>query len=169
MKELILTALLLIFSIVTHADTVSINNFAVKENPFAQNEIAITAVDTAGNILENVNGLFSFTVNGFDENLRFDKGVAFYHHKMDRSSFLYVRHLNGNGTHAILYYVYKGDHKLTPIHISWILLLSIPVVLILLGYMFKKFIIVAAVIFVIFIFFNYHSQPRLRHIFRKHL
>ena len=72
------------------ADTVTIKHFVVKENPFAKNEIAIVATDTANNILENVNGKFAFTVNGFDEQLRFDKGTAFYRHKLDKSSFLYV-------------------------------------------------------------------------------
>jgi hypothetical protein len=158
MKKIILIISLSILSATfAFADKVSINHFAIKENPFAQNEIAISAVDTAHNVLENVNGVFSFTVNGFAEDLKFDKGTAFYHHKLDKSSFLYVKHVNDNGTHAILYYVYKGDHTLTPIHISWIVLLAIPIILIVLGYMFKKFIIIAAVIFVIFIFFNYHN------------
>jgi hypothetical protein len=158
MKKIILIITLIILSAtLAFADTVTINHFAIKENPFAQSEIAISAVDTAHNVLENVNGVFSFTVNGFAEDLKFDKGTAFYHHKLDKSSFLYVKHVNENGTHAILYYVYKGDHTLTPIHISWIVLLAIPIILIVLGYMFKKFIIIAAVIFVIFIFFNYHN------------
>ncbi len=158
MKKIILIISLVILSVTgAFADKVSINHFAIKENPFVQSEIAISAVDTANNILENVNGVFSFTVNGFAEDLKFDKGTAFYHHKLDKSSFLYVKHVNDNGTHATLYYVYKGDHTLTPIHISWILLLAIPIILIVLGYMFKKFIIIAAVIFVIFIFFNYHN------------
>jgi hypothetical protein len=38
------------------ADTVTmaINHFVVKENPFAKDEVAIVAVDTVGNIRENV-------------------------------------------------------------------------------------------------------------------
>jgi len=37
-------------------------------------------------------------------------------------------------------------------------LLAIPLALILLGYMFKRFIIIAVIIFVIFAFFNYHNN-----------
>jgi hypothetical protein len=33
------------------ADTISINHFVVKENPFAKDEIAIVAVDTARKML----------------------------------------------------------------------------------------------------------------------
>jgi hypothetical protein len=159
MKKLLLPVFLLLFYAgSSFADTVTIKHFAIKENPFAQNEIAVVAVDTASNILENVNGIFSFTVNGFQKDLHFDKGTAFYHEKLDKSSFLYVKHVDEAGTHSILYYVYKGDHKLIPVHISWIILLAIPILLIVLGYMFKKFIIIAAIIFIIFIYFNYNHN-----------
>jgi len=157
MKRLLIIICLVLSAGFAMADTVTINHFVIKENPFAKNEIAVVAVDTANNVLENVNGVFSFTVNGFDDPLTFDKGTAFYRHKLDKSSFLYVKHVNDAGTHSILYYVYKSDDKLIPIHISWIWLLAIPIILIVLGYMFKRFIIIAAVIFCIFLYFNYHN------------
>ena len=155
--------ILLIFCLITalasfvFADTIAINHFVIKENPFAKNEVAIIATDTANNIRENVNGTFNFTINGFDDALHFDKGTAFYRHKIDRSTFLYARHQNDSGTHSILYYVYKHDDKLSPWHISWVLLLAIPSALFLLAYMFKRFIIVAIIIFCIFVYFNYHA------------
>jgi hypothetical protein len=157
MKKLLFIIFLVVFSAgFTFADTVAINHFVIKENPFAKDEIAVVATDTANNILENVNGAFSFSVNGFQEQLRFDKGTAFYRHKLERSSFLYVKHVNDSGTHSILYYVYKGDNKLIPIHISWIVLLVIPLLLVLLAYLFKRFIIIAIIIFCIFLYFNHH-------------
>lgn len=136
--------------------TVAINHFVIKENPFAKDEVAVVATDSLNNIQENVNGTFEFSFNGLEDTLHFDKGTAFYRHKIERSTFLYVRHQNESGTHSILYYIYKND-KLNPFHISWVLLLAIPCVLILLAYMFKRFIIIAIIIFVIFVFFNYHS------------
>jgi hypothetical protein len=158
MKKLLLVACLTILSACfALADTVTIKHFEIKENPFAKDEIAIVATDTAHNILENVNGKFTFSVNGFTEQLRFEKGTAFYRHKLDKSSFLYVKHVNDSGTHSLLYYVYKTDDKLIPIHISWIVLLIIPVVLVVLSYMFKRFIIIAIIIFCIFLYFNHHA------------
>jgi len=144
-------------SAVTYADTILIKNFTIKENPFAKNEVAVVATDTAGVIQEHINGIFKFTINGFDENLTFENGTAFYHHKLDKSSFIYIKHNNETGSNSTLYYVYKQDTKLTPIHISWIILIAIPVILILLAYMFKRFIIIAAIIFCIFLYFNHHS------------
>jgi hypothetical protein len=158
MKKLLLVFCLIFISAgFAFADVIAINHFVVKENPFAKNEVAIIATDTANNILENVNGTFSFTVNGIEDTLHFDKGTAFYRHKIARSTFLYVRHQNESGTHSILYYVYKTDDKLIPQHISWIWLLAIPCALFLLAYMFKRFIIIAIIIFGIFVYFNYHA------------
>jgi len=159
MKKLLLLVYLIIATgSFAFADTVSvaINHFVVKENPFAQNEVAIVATDSLDNIQSNVSGQFTFTVNGFEEILKFDKGVAFYDHKLDRSSFIYAKHVNDNGTHSNLYYIYKGTDKLTCVHISWIVLLAVPLCLILLGYMFKRFIIIALIIFAIFLYFNQH-------------
>jgi len=139
------------------ADTITIHHFVIKENPFATDEIAVVATDTAGTIQENVNGIFNFTINGFEQALTFDKGTAFYRQKLQKSSFIYIKHQNDAGTHSMLYYVYRNSGKLTPIHISWIVLVAIPLALVLLGYLFRKFIIIAAIIFVIFLYFNYHN------------
>jgi hypothetical protein len=43
--------------------------------------VAIVAIDTLDNIREDVEGIFSFTINGFQEEMKFDKGTAFYHRK----------------------------------------------------------------------------------------
>lgn len=139
------------------AEGILIKNFVVKDNPFGTNEVAVVATDTAGVIQENVNGDFLFTVNGFQETLRFEHGTAFYHHKIARSSFMLLKHENEAGSHSTLFYVYKSDTKLIPIHINWLLLFSIPVILILLGYMFKRFIIIAAILLCVFVYFN-HSN-----------
>jgi hypothetical protein len=158
MKKILFTCcLLIIASGFAFADTVSIKHFVVKENPFAKDEIAIVAVDTGKNIQENVNGTFSFTINGFVETLKFEKGTAFFRHKLEKSSFIFARHQNDEGTTSMLYYVYRHDSKLTPVKISWILLIAIPLGLILIGYMFKRFIIIALIIFCIFLYFNYHN------------
>ncbi len=139
------------------ADNIAINHFVVKENPFAKDEIAIVATDSLGTIQENINGQFNFTINGFEDTLRFDKGTAFYRHKISKSSFIYAKHENESGTHSILYYIYKSQDTLRPFHISWVLLLAIPCGLFLLAYMFKRFIIIAIIIFGIFVYFNYHN------------
>lgn len=156
-KILFVVLLMLITGSCVFADTITIKKFVIKDNPFAESEVAVVATDSVGNIQENVEGVFAFTINGFQEQLKFEKGTAFYRHKLDKSSFFYVKHINDAGTHSMLYYIYKQDGKLHPFHISWTLLLIIPAGLFLLGYMFKRFIIIAIVIFLIFLYFNHHN------------
>ncbi len=103
----------------------------LKENPFADSEVAVVATDTAGNVQEKVEGVFAFTINGFQEQMKFEKGTAFYRHKLEKSAFFYVKHVNNDGTHSMLYYIYKQDGKLRPIHVSWVLLVIIPLALVL--------------------------------------
>ncbi len=160
MKKLLFAFCLLIASTtcaLAQVKTLAINHFEVRENNYASNEVVIVATDTAGHVLEDVNGVFNFTLNGFQDTLQFVNGVAFYKHKIDKSMFLYAKHINDSGTHSILYYIYNHNDKLMPLHISWILLLAIPCALFLLAYMFKRFIIIAIIIFVIFMYFNYHN------------
>jgi len=156
MKKILLACCLtLLTATFALADGIAINHFEIKENPFATGEVAIVAVDTAHHILENVTGNFTFTINGFEEQLAFDKGTAFYRHKIEKSTFMYIKHQNDSGTSSILYYIYSHNDKLTPLHISWILLLGIPCALFLLAYMFKRFIIIAIIIFCVFLYFNH--------------
>jgi hypothetical protein len=158
LKRIYLTiAVLVALSQFGWADTININHFVIKDNPFGQSQIAIVATDSLNNPLQNVNGDFTFAVNGFEQALTFNKGVAFYPPKIEKSIFLYLRHNNDVGTHSMLYYVYKHDDKLSPWHISWGWLLVIPLSLVLLGYLFKRFIIIAVIIFIIFIYFNHHN------------
>jgi len=161
MKKLLLFfCLMMSAGSVAFADTIAINHFEIRENPYAVDEISVVATDTLHNVLQNINGSFLFTINGFEDTLKFNSGVAFYKHKMVRSTFLYARHINDSGTHSILYYIYKSD-KLIVIHISWMWLLIIPLTLVLLAYMFKRFIIIAVIIFAIFMYFNYHNNLSL--------
>ena len=158
MKKIFLTCFIIVFSrAFALADTIAINHFLIKENPFAKDEVAVIATDTAGTIQESVNGIFTFSLNGFTEQLTFDKGTAFYRKKIEKSTFIYIRHQNDDGTHSMLYYIYRHDSKLSPVKISWVVLIGIPLALVLLGYLFKRFIIIALIIFCIFLYFN-HSN-----------
>jgi hypothetical protein len=158
MKKMLFVLLVtLLSSAVAFADPVLIKNFTVKENPFGKDELAVVATDTAGVIQEGINGTFKFSINGFDEDLDFKNGTAFYRRKLEKSSFIYIKHTNDMGSSSTLYYVYRQESKLTPIRISWVILIAIPCILILIGYMFRKLIIIAVVLFCIFLYFN-HSN-----------
>ncbi|MBE7177047.1 MAG: hypothetical protein INR69_11615 [Mucilaginibacter polytrichastri] len=146
---------LLVKTALVYAEPLSIDHFTIKENPFAKDEIAIVATDTGTVINETISGLFSFSINGFSQELRFDKGTAFYRHKIDKSTFVYIKHVNDTGTHSNLYYLYRHDGVITPVHIQWTYLVLIPVVILLLAYLFRKLLVLAVILIVGFFVFNH--------------
>ncbi|MXV51428.1 hypothetical protein GS399_10640 [Pedobacter sp. HMF7647] len=136
------------------AQSVFINNFIVKENLLKNSKLAIIAADEEDKPIESVNGTFIFSVNGFEQELKFHDGVAVAPQQVTKSTFVYVKHVNDNGTHAKLYYVIKKEGDLNPIKISWFILIAIPVILILIGFMFRRFITIAIVLIVVLVIFN---------------
>ncbi len=132
-----------------------INNFTVKENLLKNNKIAIIATDSLNTPKENLNGIFTFSLNGFKQELKFNDGVAVCPLQIEKSSFVYIKHQNENGTHASLYYISKNDDGLSPHKISWFLMLLIPLGLVLIAYLFRKLIIFIAVLFIVWLYFNY--------------
>lgn len=156
-KKISFIFLFLFFFAAAAAENIVIQDFVVKENPFGKDEIAIVAEDSVHRIQENINGVFNFSVNGFQNELRFENGTALYRHKLERSSFIYLKHQNEKTSLSKLYYIYKHDSKLDPFLISWMWLIGIPLVLLLLAYLFKRFIILAVIIFGIFLYFNYNG------------
>lgn len=135
----------------------TIDYFMVKENLLKNEKLAIIATDSLENPNESINGTFNFSVNGFKQELVFNNGVAVCPLQIEKSAFVFIKHLNENGTHSNLYYIYKKDTNLNPYKINWYLLLVIPIGLILIGYMFRKLIGLIILILVAFSYFNYNK------------
>ncbi|HEY0899426.1 MAG TPA: hypothetical protein VGD90_08825 [Sphingobacteriaceae bacterium] len=133
---------------------VAINNFIVKENLLKNEKIAIIACDADEKPLENVNGTFQFSVNGFKQVLKFNEGVAIAPQPINESTFIYLRHKNESGTHGKLYYVLKQENNLKPIKINWMMLAFVPIALILIAFTFRKLLIYAVVVLLVIFLFN---------------
>lgn len=140
---------------------ISINNFVVKENLLKNNKIAIIATDENEKPLESVNGTFQFSMNGFQKELKFNDGVAIEPQPIAKSTFLYLKHENESGTHGKLYYIYKKDDNLRPIKISWAVLVLIPLAIIVLATLFRKFLIIGGILIIIMFFFNSQNGLKL--------
>jgi len=132
-----------------------INHFIVKENLLKNEKLAIIATDSLEKPLENINGTFQFSINGFNYPLEFRDGVAITPNKVEKSTFAFIKHLNENGSHGQLFYIVKKDSGLNPIKISWIFLLIVPAAFILIVMMFKKFLTIAVIALLVFLYFNY--------------
>lgn len=137
--------------------TTAINNFIVKESLLKNSKIAIIAADSLENPIESINGSYTFSVSGFTQQLNFNDGVAILPLPIDKSTFVYIKHENDNGTHSKLLYVYKKNTDLNPITISRIFFIIIPLVILLLVFAFKKFIYMGVILFLIFFFFSYSN------------
>lgn len=133
----------------------TINYFIVKENLLKNEKLAIIVSDSLNNPIETINGTFNFSVNGFKQELIFNNGVAVCPLQIEKSAFVFIKHVNELGSHSNLYFIYKRDQDLKPYKISWYLLLVIPIGFILIGYLFRRLIGFVILGLVLFSYFNY--------------
>lgn len=132
-----------------------IDNFIVKENLTSNGKVAIIAVDSAERADENINGTFKFSINGFEQSLEFHNGVAVPAHPIESSTFVYFKHKNAESTTGRLYFLYKKDSEITPVKINGLLLLIIPAFILLIAYVFKRFLVTFLILAIAYGYFSY--------------
>ena len=157
MKLLSVICFLLLITGASHAQQSDINNFIIKESLLKNSKLAVIAADSVENPLEHINGTYTFSVSGFKQTLKFNDGVAVLPLQLERSSFVYIKHLNDKGTHSKLVFVHKKEGTLTPYVISAIGMILFPLLVIVIAFLFRKLIIIAIIILVVFVYFN-HSN-----------
>ena len=160
MRYLYLVVLLFV-SFTSFSQNSNINNFLVKESLLKNSKLAIIAADSLNQPLETINGLYTFSVSGFSQEITFANGVGIMPLKISKSTFVYLKHENDTGSHSKLLYVFKKDDNLNPIAINRIFLIIIPLVLIFLAFAFKKFIYIAVILLLIFMYFNHSNGLNL--------
>ncbi len=149
--------IILFFTSNSFAQNSNINNFLVKESLLKNSKLAVIAADSLDNPLETINGLYTFSVSGFSQEITFNNGVAIIPLQIDKSTFVYLKHQNDAGTHSKLLYVFKKDGNLNPFTISRLFLILIPLIIIILAFAFKKFIYIAVILLLVFMYFS-HSN-----------
>lgn len=157
MKRISLLFFLFLAYTTAFAQNADINNFIVKESLLKNSKLAIIAADSLDHPIEKINGVYTFTVSGFTQSIIFNDGVAVLPLQLERSAFVYLKHQNDKGTHSKLLYVYKKDGTLNPYTINSMWLILFPVILVFLAFAFRKFIIIAVILMLIFFYFN-HSN-----------
>lgn len=135
-------------------DEMQINNFIVKETLVKNNKLAILACDSLEKPLAKINGTFQFTINGFNTPLKFHDGVATTPNEVENSTFVYLQHKNGSGTHSNLFYISKKNDGLKIYKISWFILLLFPIALFVLTLLFKRFLWLAIILFGVYLYYN---------------
>jgi hypothetical protein len=157
MKSIYFALLFTLISASGFAQNADINNFIVKESLLKNSKLAIIAADSLDQPMEQINGLYTFTISGFSQSLKFNDGVAILPMQLDKSAFVYVKHQNDKGTHSILLYVYKKEGSLNPFTINSMWLVIFPLLLIFIAFAFRKLIIFVIILLLVFIYFN-HSN-----------
>ncbi len=145
-----------IFSLLSaQAQPIRIDNFIVKENLTQNGKLAIIALDSADQPLERIDGTFVFNLNGFQQDLRFHDGVAVVQQPVESSIFVLFKHKNQENTVSKLYYIHKKESELKPYKINGLLLLLIPLAILLIAYLFRRFFITLIIIAIIYAYFNF--------------
>lgn len=157
MKKIYYILLLVLLGGQAFAQTADINNFIVKESLLKNSKLAIIAADSLEQPMENINGVYTFTVSGFTQYLKFNDGIATLPLQLAKSSFIYIKHQNDRGTHSKLLYIYKKDGSLNPFTINSLWLVLFPLLVIFIAFAFRKLLIFGIIILLIFFYFN-HSN-----------
>lgn len=133
---------------------VGIHNFIIRPSVPHYDKIEVVTCDAHENAMDQLCGTFIFNVNGFRQELTVKNGVAVFPQRIDQSTFIYARHENENGIQGKLYYLFKGADSIRPIKVnSWILIV-IPLLLVGIASIFRKFIVIAVVLIISLFVFN---------------
>lgn len=161
MKKIYYYLALMMISVPGFAQKADINNFIVKESLLKNSKLAIIATDSLEQPIETINGLYTFTVSGFTQPVKFNDGVAILPMQLAKSAFVYIKHQNDNGTHSKLLYIYKKDGTLNPFTINSLWLVLFPLLIIFIAFAFRKLLIFAIIILLVFIYFNHSNGLNL--------
>jgi hypothetical protein len=100
----------------------------------ADNGLTIDAIDKNGDIDVNIEGIYTFVVNGYIEKLNFKKGRANLNSNFNKSEVFYIKHERQLNTLRHLYYSIAGFAIKIPL---WLFIL-IPVLIILFAVFVKR-------------------------------
>ncbi len=113
----------------------------------AENGFVVKAIDKEGNIDTNIEGIYTFVINGYIEKVKFSKGVAPISSNFQSSEVFYIKHERQINTLRHLFYSIGSWTVLIPL---WLFIL-IPVLILLLAMFIKRLLFL--LIFVAFIVF----------------
>ena len=139
------------------AQNAIIKDFTVKENLSQNGKLAIIAIDTAEKTDNTVNGNYAFTINGFQQELKFSDGVAVTNNPIESSTFVFFKHKFAGSDIGKLFFLRMTDKGITPYKISGILLIIIPLLILYIAYKFKRFLITLLILAVVYFYLN-HSK-----------
>lgn len=132
-----------------------IKDFETKQYITDNGKLAIIVLDSLKNVDESINGTFRFLINSFSHDLRFNDGVSVIPQVVESSTFILLKHQSQSSSIGKYYYILKKGNKLKTIEINGLTLLLIPVVLLFIAYIFKRFLLTFVIIGLCFAYFYF--------------
>ncbi len=137
------------------AQHIQIQDFSVKENLSQNGKLAIIALDSLEKTDNGIRGTFLFTINGFQQDLQFTDGVAVTSQAIKSSTFVFFKHENAKNDIGKLYFLRVTDKGITPYKIKGILLLILPLAILFIAYVFKRFLVTLVILAIAYFYLNY--------------
>ncbi len=144
-----------------------ISDFIVKENLSQNGKLAIIAVDSTEKANDRIRGTFVFSVNGFQQNLAFQDGVAVISDPVESSTFVFFKHKNIENEVGKFYFIRKTDDGLSPYKVNGLTLVLIPIIILLIAYAFKRLLVVFVVIALIYGYLHFSKGLDLSQLFES--
>ena len=141
----------------SYAESRGINNFIIKEHLLKNGKLVIIVCDAEDQPIEDFKGSYDFSLNGFTESLNFQQGIATSKNSISKSTFLFIKHSNGEKSVSKLYYISKTNDGLNIIKINALYILLIPLILILFGMFFRKFLWLFILLLGVYLYLNYQN------------
>lgn len=151
----LILAMAMIFPFTGTAQQASINDFMVKENLSQNGKLAIIATDSLEKTNNQVNGDYKFTINGFQQDLRFTDGVAVTSNPIESSTFVFFKHKSGSKEIGKLFFLRVTEKGISPYKISGFLLIVVPLLVLFIAYKLKRFLITLLIIALVYFYLNY--------------
>src|SRR5690606_12138591 len=95
------------------------------------------------------------SLNGFQQDLVFHDGVAVVQQPLESSTFVFFTHSSQQKTINGLYYIHKKDGELRPFEVNTMWLLLIPIAILLIAYIFRKFLATFVILALVYAYFHF--------------
>ncbi len=148
---------MLTFYLGAQAQNTNISDFEIKTDPEWKKQLIVEVKDSLSKGTPDINGLYTFEINGFSQELAFKAGKALVKLPIEKSTFVYIKHQNEKNQLSQLVYVYKNADHLSLFKINRIFFLIVPALLVMLVWAFRKLIYLVVVLGIVFIYVGHQK------------
>ncbi len=137
----------------------NIYQLEIKSRFLDKSNLTIIAKDSIGREENGINGIYPIEINGFEYRLFFIFGKASFPGKLRNSTLVSLKALDETVTQPSFYLLIRWPTGIYPQKVSVFWLIGIPLVILILCFLFRKLILVFGVVLILFFIFNKGVDP----------